>query len=195
MTNAPITDIRDIKGLVPLPISWWWIAALIAVLVVGAVAFWLWKRRKPMAATGTVALPNPFEVAVEALRKLREQNPPVEEFYNRLSSIVRQYLEDQFALRAPERTTEEFLYEVSSNGSLIPDHKELLARFLQESDLVKFARLQPEPADRQRAFEAAEKFVTETGWRASLPASRESEPAARLSTSDSKTGGPPVPQK
>jgi hypothetical protein len=38
----------------------------------------------------------------------------------------------------------------------------LLSAFLVECDLVKFARHQPDAADRQRAFAAAEKFVEET---------------------------------
>ena len=97
-----------------------------------------------------------------ALQRLREENPPVDVFYTRLSDIVRRYLEDRFQLRAPERTTEEFLYETSRNGLLSAEHKELLGRFLQECDLVKFARLQPDDTDRQRAYDAAEKFVRET---------------------------------
>ena len=82
-------------------------------------------------------------MAIRALQRLREENPPVEEFYTRLSDIVRRYLEGQLGLRAPERTTEEFLYEVSRDHALSAEHKELLGAFLQESDLVKFARFRP----------------------------------------------------
>jgi hypothetical protein len=90
----------------------------------------------------------------------------VEVFYTRLSDIVRRYLEGQWGLRAPERTTEEFLYEVSRDHALSVEHKELLGAFLQESDLVKFARLRPGADDKQRAFDAAEKFVRDTQPRA-----------------------------
>jgi hypothetical protein len=38
----------------------------------------------------------------------------------------------------------------------------LLGVFLQESDLVKFARYQPGEEDKNRAFGAAAKFVEET---------------------------------
>ena len=86
----------------------------------------------------------------------------MEEFYTRLSDIVRHYLEGRFYLRAPERTTEEFLYEVSQDNALAQEHKDLLGAFLQESDLVKFARHHPEQSDMQRALEAAEKFVRDT---------------------------------
>ena len=165
MTNA-VPDIRDIKGAVPLPLGWWWLWLLPAVVVLGAAVYWLWKRRKLTAAEAAVVPPSAYEVAIRELRRLREDNPPVEEFYTRLSDIVRHYLEGQLGLRAPERTTEEFLYEVSQDHSLSPEHRDLLGAFLQESDLVKFARLRPGEDDKQRAFGAAEKVVEETKPRA-----------------------------
>lgn len=155
-------DIRDIKGLVPLPHGWWWLWLLLAV-VAAAVAFWLWRRRQQPGVSVFVPPPlTPFEVAIRELRRLRDENPPVEEFYTRLSDIVRQYLEGQMGLHAPERTTEEFLFEVSRDHSLSAEHRELLGAFLQEADLVKFAKFQPGAEDKERALEAAEKFVYES---------------------------------
>ncbi len=154
----PTNDIRDIKGLVPVPHSWWWLWVLLAVVLVGAVAWWFWKRRQRVTTEVTAIPPSPFEIALAALQRLRQDSPPVEQFYIRLSDIVRQYIEGQFGLHAPERTTEEFL----AQASLPAEHMASLCAFLQESDLVKFARLQPAVADQQRAFEAAETFVRET---------------------------------
>jgi hypothetical protein len=155
-------DIRDIKGLVPLPHGWWWLWAPLAIAAVGAIAFWLWRRHRPTIETEMVAPLSAYEAAMQALRRLREDNPPVEEFYTRISDIVRRYLEGQFGLRAPERTTEEFLYEVARDNALTEEHKRLLCGFLQESDLVKFARFRPGEDDQEHAFDAAEKFVGET---------------------------------
>jgi hypothetical protein len=172
-------DIHDIKGFVPVPHGLWWLWVLLALVVLGVIAYWFWKRRKPTTAAETVAPPSAYEVAIRELQRLREDNPPVEEFYTRLSDIVRRYLEGQFGLRAPERTTEEFLYEVAQDNALAQEHKDLLGAFLQESDLVKFARYQPGEEDKKRAFDAAEKFVEESGGRASLPASHGGESTAR----------------
>jgi hypothetical protein len=153
----PTNDIHDIKGLVPVPHGWWWLWALLAVAAIG-IALWLWRRRKPTAATATIAPPTASEIALAALQRLRQENPPVEEFYTWLSDIVRQYIEGQFGLHAPERTTEEFLVE----ASLRAEHMALLGAFLQESDLVKFARHRPGADDMARAYGAAEKFVRDT---------------------------------
>jgi hypothetical protein len=121
----------------------------------------------------------PFDLAVQALRRLLEdqliERGLPDEFYTRLSDIVRHYLEGSFQLRAPERTTEEFLYEVSRDSSLTQEHKDLLGAFLQECDLVKFARHRPASTDMKRAFEAAERFVTDT-----RPRLREEEASARF---------------
>jgi hypothetical protein len=160
-------DIRDIKGLVPLPHGGG-----------GCGCCWLIvpRRRSPFGYWKTASsrvfprlshrLRRRTNVAIRELRRLREENPPVEEFYTRLSDIVvRQYLEGQMGLRAPERTTEEFLYEVSRDHSPFRGTPEdLLGAFLQEADLVKFARFQPGAEDRKRALDAAEKFVAGVGW-------------------------------
>ena len=89
-------DIHDIKGFVPLPHNLWWLWLLLAGVVIGVIALWLWRRKRAPTAAGAVTPLSAYEVAVHALQRLREQNPPVEEFYTRLSGIVRQYLEGQF---------------------------------------------------------------------------------------------------
>jgi len=163
------TDIRDIKGLVPLPQSYWWLWALLALVVLG-VAAWLafrwWQKRQQVAPIRPPPILTPYDHAVRALRALLDdklmERGLVDEFYTRLSDIVRHYLEGRFQLHAPERTTEEFLLEVSHDDSLAHEHKDLLGAFLQECDLVKFARFRPGSTDMKRAFDAAEKFVHDT---------------------------------
>ena len=168
-------DIHDIKGLVPLPHEWWWLWLVLAAAA-AAITFWLWRRRHQSGASAFVAAPpTPYETAIRELRRLREEKPPVEEFYTRLSDIVRQYLEGQMGLRAPERTTEEFLYEVSRDQSLSANHRELLGAFLQEADLVKFAKFQPGTEEMRRAMEAAEKFVEESGGTPNVSADHRDE--------------------
>jgi len=158
--------LRDIKGLVPLPQHWGWMALLLAVAAgVAAAAWYLWRRRE-MEAAPAGPPPTPYEIAIRELQQLVDdqlmERGELDAFYTRLSDIVRHYLEGRFRLRAPERTTEEFLYEVSRDNTLVQEHKDLLGRFLQESDLVKFARFRPGLEDMKRAFEAARKFVEDT---------------------------------
>jgi hypothetical protein len=129
------------------------------------------RRARRRAA---VAPPPPaHQVAADALRALRVRRLPelgeFKEFYASLSGIVRRYLEDRFAVRAPEMTTEEFLAATARSGGLEGSHRTLLGGFLVESDLVKFARHVPTLDDSERAFAAAERFVGETAARDRLP--------------------------
>jgi hypothetical protein len=145
-------------------------------LLVAFVLGWRWLRARRRRAT-IAAPPRPaHEIAAEALRTLRARHLPEhgewKEFYTALSGIVRRYLEDRFHVRAPEMTTEEFLAETARGGALERTHRGLLAEFLADSDLVKFARHVPTLGDSERAFSAAERFVDETAARERLPEER-----------------------
>jgi hypothetical protein len=160
-------ELRDVKAPVAVPRDyrplWWALAALVALVGLGALVYRIFNRARAQAALP----PRPAdEVALEALARLRrdgllEKGEQVE-FYVRLSSIVRTYLEDRFHLRAPEMTTEEFLQAAQKAPELSQKHRPLLGQFLSDADLVKFARHQPRIEDAERAYEAAREFVTST---------------------------------
>ncbi len=163
-------DIRELKDPIGLPRSYRWIlylAAAAAVLAAGA--FLLYRkffRREP--AGPPPPPPRPAgEIALEELERIRQADLPgrglVKEYYSRVSDTVRRYLENRFALRAPERTTEEFLQEMATTSHLTGDQQELVASFLSESDLVKFARYGPTEREIAGVFAAAVRLVEETG--------------------------------
>ncbi len=103
---------------------------------------------------------------MNALEQLHREQLPlqgrVEEYYVRLSTIVRVYIENRFGLRAPEMTTEEFLQVASSGQALSEGHRRALQEFLMRCDLVKFARYQPSGQEAEEAWCAAQRFVQET---------------------------------
>jgi hypothetical protein len=137
---APAADIRDIrgpKGILPF----WLVPALVAggaLLAVGGYAAWHWARRPRR-------VPRPlrsFEIALQRLEEVRRLLNPgsVREFSIAISDIVRQYIEAAFKITATHRTTEEFLHDLldSSNATLAA-HRNLLAEFLHQCDMAKFA--------------------------------------------------------
>ncbi len=162
--------IRDIAGLQQWPraISTRLLTALGAVALL-ALAIALIARkllhRKERATPQAPPLP-PHEIALRALRALREQGWPdaegIESFYVALSNIVRRFLEGAFHLRAPEQTTEEFIRTATTSRSLTMEHQQLVFAFLEQSDLVKFARHTPGQRDMAAALDAAERLVQET---------------------------------
>ena len=159
-------DIRDIKPPIPRGRGWWWAWIGLVVAVVGGFGVW-WSRRQGRSVGPQGPPPrSPHDVALEALEVLRHERLPAqgryEEYYVRLSDIVRRYVEQRFTLRAPEMTTEEFLQAASQDESLTQAQRQLLREFLVHCDLVKFARYQPSEQEAEQMFAAAVRFVQET---------------------------------
>jgi hypothetical protein len=164
-SNAPGvsgTDIRGIKAPVVIPNVWFWVGCALAVALLAGLAWWWWrKRRREQPAPAVPAIP-PHEKAraklAEALALLDQPSA----FCTLVSDTIRVYLEERFALHAPERTTEEFLEELRLSAVLSFDQKQTLGEFLMGCDLVKFARYQPGRDELQRIYDAAVRLVDET---------------------------------
>ncbi len=165
--DADITAPQDIAPPVSLARpglpTWAWLAAAggLALILAGGL---LWWRRRGQRITPPPPPRPAHELALEALEDLQRDKlmdpQTIEPFYVRLSSILRQYIEWRFQLRAPEQTTEEFL--ALASGGLIAAHRGLLSTFLHQCDLVKFARHQPDKRDMQNAFDSAKAFIEQT---------------------------------
>ena len=159
--------IEDIEGVVEIPKepSFWWAWMLGVIAVLGALGTWLWLRRRRVKELVRIFKPA-HELAYERLRVLVKEDlvgtGRIKEFYERVSDILRHYIEHRFSLRAPERTTEEFLYELASTNVLPETDKESLAQFLQHCDLVKFARHEPTSEQIQQAFDLVKAFIEKT---------------------------------
>jgi hypothetical protein len=141
----------------------WLIPALLAgavLLALGAYAARRWQRRRhrPRALL-------PFEIALQRLEEIRRLLDPASarEFSIAVSDIVRQYIEVQFRITATHRTTEEFLRDLleTSNASLAA-HRGLLAEFLNQCDLAKFAGVSLSRLILESLHASARSFVTES---------------------------------
>jgi hypothetical protein len=88
-------------------------------------------------------------------------------FSTAVSGAIRVYLEQRFAFQAPDRTTEEFLYELQATRLLTPEQKESLANFLASCDLIKFAKYEPTETELRALHASALRLVNETEPRVS----------------------------
>ena len=170
-TNAVVSEkIQDIRGLkdvieIPTGNEWiWWLLVAVAVLVVAGVVAWFIRRHLAKCSTELAPPPPPppHVVAWERLQRALELIHEAEWFCIEVSCIIRVYLEERFSLHAPDRTTEEFLLELQSSRRLAGEHKQLLANFLSECDMVKFARAEPPEQELRSLHEAASRLVGET---------------------------------
>ena len=164
--GAVVDALRPARGpLAELRGEWWtrWWLWLTLVAVAAFVAAWLawgWRQRAVERARATA-----FERALRRLRALEGRGLPaaetVDSWYVELSDIVRRYIEDRHAVRAPELTTEEFLLEARRSVAFSAAHRNLLSAFLDGCDRVKFARYSPAEDESRNALDVARRFLTE----------------------------------
>ena len=105
-------------------------------------------------------------IALRRLESLKQQQLLEEGefklFYDQLSEITREYMENRFQIKALEMTTEEFLSNLGSEDFLNSDQKKAVAEFLQYSDLVKFAKHQPIREEGERALAIISELIGQT---------------------------------
>jgi hypothetical protein len=160
-------QIADIEGIVGMPQepSHWWLWAMAVAVVIAAGIAWLSLRRKRIQQLVRIFRPA-HEIAYARLRALVAEDlvkaERIKEFYERISDILRHYIEHRCDLRAPERTTAEFLIELQWTDALSDSDKEHLAEFLTHCDLVKFARHSPTSEQIQRTFGLVRDFIEKT---------------------------------
>ncbi len=135
------------------------------VVLAAAAGLWLYLRRKRIKELVRIFKPA-HELAYERLRALVKEDlvgaAKIKEFYERISDILRHYIEHRFSLRAPERTTEEFLAELASTEILPDTEKQRLGEFLKHCDLVKFAKHNPTTQQIQETFDLVKDFIEKT---------------------------------
>jgi hypothetical protein len=158
-----IPDIRDIKPPIDIPNGLEWLWYVLAALAIISVLFIVWKMWRISGSQVSAEPMVPAHIrAKEALQKALEIIDQPKAFCILVSDTMRRYLEERFAFHAPERTTEEFLRELSETNLLTADQKESLGRFLENCDLVKFAKYEPGENELRELHSSAVRLVEET---------------------------------
>lgn len=139
----PGDDIYDIVVLEPkesLTGFVFWLLVVLVLLVAAGIAVWLLHRKNRNKESANAA-----EIRVtQKFRRLRVDREHLEpnQFTQRLSDALKDYLAEKFKDPVRFETTQEFLRRVSKDGSALPpEARESLASFLVSSDEVKFANL------------------------------------------------------
>jgi len=162
-------DIKDIQGPVEIRVDYGMFimlgsVVLLVILILGiGIPYYL--RRRKIKAEEIKIIP-PHIIALDGLEKIKgmqlDTEGKIKEYYISISAIIRHYIENRFNLHAPERTTEEFLYDISATNTLSHVYKPLLRDFLKHCDMVKFAKYGPTKTEIDSVYETAKRFVEET---------------------------------
>lgn len=158
-------DIRALKDPVPIPqgLSWYWWALVVLLALIFGKRLVRWVRNLLYGRqTAKAPVVPPHVRARQRLHAALAHIHDPRRFGFEVSETLRVYLEDRFHLRAPERTTEEFLVELQTSSALNREQKQSLADFLQGCDLVKFARLEPTESALRELHDSALRLVEET---------------------------------
>lgn len=99
-----------------------------------------------------------------SLKGLNQENLPQQQrfndYYNRITFIVREYIEEYYSIHAPEETTEEFLRDISLRPIFDKNTEAALAEFLKSADRVKFSDHTPTIQECTKAQQTAEEFIS-----------------------------------
>ncbi|MDP2920908.1 MAG: hypothetical protein Q8O12_00870 [Candidatus Omnitrophota bacterium] len=153
----PLKDIVDIKAGFPVLL----VAILVIIALIIAVFIYFKKKKKPEEKIPT-ALKPAEDIAKDALKALRAMNLVekglIKEYYIRLSDIIRLYIENRYRIFAMDRTTWELFQEMKSRD-IKRQHAEEINSFLEDCDMVKFAKYKPGEKEIEDIYKKAEEIV------------------------------------
>jgi Domain of unknown function (DUF4381) len=155
--------LADIRGPLALSIGApFWIALGLATLLIGGVAFWLWRRRRPVVAPAAVPSIEPDAEALQALDRLAGaglvERAEYRAYYIALAEIAKRYLERRLGAPVLEMTSAEmasFLRDHPAASSFATPVRDLAGA----ADRVKFARGAGLEDEARRHIESARALV------------------------------------
>jgi hypothetical protein len=158
--SAPVTVYRPNYTLAYLG------GGVIAAGLGAALAMIIHRRIKARAAIRPAPPPRPpHQIALEKLDHLARTgfgpDADLQALYFQLSEVIREYLGARFRFPALEMTTEEVTEHLRKRvprGVVVGE----ITGWLAGCDLVKFAKLQPQPGDARGALETAIRIVEST---------------------------------
>lgn len=163
-------EIRDIRGPLGIPMSLLRMLLLaLAPLLLIALLYTIARRlrsRDEEPAPARPALERPaHELALEALARLEGsgmlERGEVKQYHIQVSDILRTYVERRFRVDALEMTTHEVLQGLERAG-VDESFREGLSAFLDQCDMVKFAKVRPGPEQSRQVLELGRRIVQRT---------------------------------
>jgi len=142
-------DIKPIKDIILLPLSkdevfsYLFVSFILLGLVLLLYFVYIKYIRKEKLFDREKPADPPHVEALTALKQVETENlwqmGKVKEYYDRISDILRAYIEKRFGIKALEQTTKELL--LSMNQIQLPDYIiQDMDEILTKSDLAKFAK-------------------------------------------------------
>lgn len=158
-------QLHDIHGPVPIAEQppYLLIAGGICLLLL-AIAVLVWFLRKK--STSVQRATPPWERALNDLAEAKSLRSPAQGLFymDRVSQILRTYIESRFAIQSTRQTTREFLHSLTGVGDSSPlrTYKPALQDCLEQADMAKFAHHLPQLDNLEQMEAAVTNFVQQT---------------------------------
>ncbi len=161
-----MNDIRPLKDIVEISGKFSILPVFILILAaLATIAFIYFRKNKKQEKKSFKPSKPPEEIAREALKVLKEmkliEKGLVKEYYIRLSDIIRAYIENRYRIFAMDRTTWELFQEMKSK-KIEHLHIDKINDFLEDCDMVKFAKYTPGEKEIEEAYKKAEEIIEMT---------------------------------
>lgn len=130
--------------------------SIFSAIFAAGLMYALYRLQKPHSLDQKRLL-NARSKALHRLEKIKDAKNDM--IFSELSHAVRFYIEDQYAIHAPRKTTQEFLNMLPK--APLPENfpKNELQKFLLLADQVKFAKGRTTKEEREKAWAAAKRFI------------------------------------
>lgn len=141
-------------------INWWW---AILLILIALVIIWV-KRKKPVEEEfrREISLKDKTLLAIDSLEEAKLwEKEKLKDHFVELSYIMRQYLSARYSDSLMEKTTEEIRFYLIHKG-LERDTIETITTILSSSDMVKFAKSEPDLIAILKFSNLARQIVSET---------------------------------
>lgn len=159
------TALRDIQGPVPIieqPPYLLLAGSILVLLAAAAALYWFMKKRTRPAPPPVP----PWERALQDLAEAKRLLSPEQALFymDRVSQILRSYIESRFAIKSTRQTTREFLDKLatSSNSASLLRYKSELQLCLEQADMAKFAHHTEDVVNLEKIGAAVVDFVQKT---------------------------------
>ena len=162
-----MNDVRPLKAPVEIKDALQFLPVIILVLLLAsAIAGFFYFKKKRHVKEKPIEPPRPpEETAFEELRSLIEarlvEKGMIKEYYIRISDIIRKYIERKYNVLALDKTTWELYRELRAKN-FNRAHADMIRDFLEDCDLVKFAKYAPAQKEIEEIYARAKEIVAVT---------------------------------
>lgn len=196
--EAGVEDIKDIRGPLGQRLTFaevwpWLLGVLVLVLAVLGVVLYRRHMRRGEVIGASGRLVPPDELALDRLRRLREEKTWREQgmkfFYTEVSDTLREFVSSEFGIRAMECTSSKIVRDLRADVRCRREWIKTVETTLQLADLTKFARFTPREQDCLESIEQVERLVHEIHQALHVESHEEATTSQEEVSAEKESGG------